>query len=117
MGDARVLIALDLLAQPVRTTDQTDLCRGTVCRGAPGVPLQAGSEVALGEFDDAFTASVESDADALAAGVREAAMTATTRDPRTVLDNVYAEPHSGIDEQREWFSAYLDGFAAEEAGR
>lgn len=65
----------------------------------------------LGEFDDAFVASVEADADALAAQVREAAMSATTREPLTVLDNVYAEPHSGIDEQREWFAAYLDGFA------
>jgi pyruvate dehydrogenase E1 component alpha subunit len=64
-----------------------------------------------GEFDDSFVGAVEADADALAAGVREAAMTATTRAPLTVLDNVYAEPHSGIDEQREWFGAYLDGFA------
>lgn len=64
-----------------------------------------------GEFDEAFVASVEADADALAASVREAAMTATTRAPLTVLDDVYAEPHSGIDEQREWFGAYLDGFA------
>lgn len=65
----------------------------------------------LGEFDDAFVASVDADADALAAQVRDAAMSAKTREPLTVLDNVYAEPHSGIDEQREWFSAYLDGFA------
>jgi len=64
-----------------------------------------------GEFDEAFVASVEADADALAASVREAAMTATTRAPITVLDDVYAEPHSGIDEQREWFGAYLGGFA------
>lgn len=66
---------------------------------------------AQGEFDEAFVASVEADADALAASVREAAMTATTRAPITVLDDVYAEPHSGIEEQREWFGAYLDGFA------
>jgi len=64
-----------------------------------------------GEFDEAFVASVEADADALADSVREAAMTATTRAPITVLDDVYAEPHSGIDEQREWFGAYLGGFA------
>ncbi|MGW9586510.1 pyruvate dehydrogenase (acetyl-transferring) E1 component subunit alpha [Microbacterium sp. NPDC055455] len=64
-----------------------------------------------GEFDEAFVASVEADADALAASVREAVMTASTRAPITVLDDVYAEPHSGIDEQREWFGAYLDGFA------
>ncbi len=73
-----------------------------------------------GEYDDAFAASVDADADALAARVREAAMSARTREPITVFDEVYAEPHSGIDEQREWFRAYLDGFApagAEEAAR
>jgi pyruvate dehydrogenase E1 component alpha subunit len=71
---------------------------------------------AQGEFDDAFAADVEADADALAREVREAAMNATTREPLTVLDHVYAEPHSGIEEQRTWFGAYLDGFASTEAG-
>jgi pyruvate dehydrogenase E1 component alpha subunit len=73
----------------------------------------------LGEFDEDFAAAVARDADALAAEVREAAMSARTREPLSVLDNVYAEPHAGLDEQREWFGAYLDGFApaAEEAGR
>ena len=28
-----------------------------------------------------------------------------------VLDDVYAEPHTGIDRQRARFAAYLDGFA------
>jgi 2-oxoisovalerate dehydrogenase E1 component alpha subunit len=71
---------------------------------------------AQGDFDDAFAASVEADADALARKVREAAMGVVTREPITVLDHVYAESHSGIDEQREWFGAYLDGFASAEAG-
>ena len=31
-----------------------------------------------------------------------------------MLDNVYAEPHSGLEEQRAWFGAYLDGFATED---
>ena len=35
----------------------------------------------------------------------------------TILDNVYAEPHTGIDEERRWFGAYLDGFADEQAAR
>lgn len=72
---------------------------------------------AQGAFDDEFAASVAADADALAAEVRAAAMGAVTRDPLTVLDNVYAEPHSGLEEQRTWFAAYLDGFAPEEAAR
>lgn len=66
---------------------------------------------AQGAFDDGFAAAVDADAGALAAAVREAATTAQTRDPLTVLDDVYAEPHSGIAEQRERFRAYLDGFA------
>ncbi|MGL4255244.1 pyruvate dehydrogenase (acetyl-transferring) E1 component subunit alpha [Microbacterium sp.] len=74
---------------------------------------------AQGEFPDDFAASVAADADALAAEVRAAAQGAVTRAPITVLDNVYAEPHSGLDEQRAWFGAYLDGFVAdtEEAAR
>lgn len=72
---------------------------------------------AQGAFDDEFAASVAADADALAAEVRAAAMGAVTRDPLTVLGNVYAEPHSGLEEQRTWFAAYLDGFAPEEAAR
>lgn len=71
----------------------------------------------MGEFGDDFAATVEADADALAAEVRAAAMQAETREPITVLDHVYAEPHTGLDEQRTWFGAYLDGFAPEEAGR
>lgn len=71
---------------------------------------------AQGEFDEAFAAGVEADADALAREVREAAMNATTRAPLTVLDHVYAEPHSGIEEQRTWFGAYLDGFDSAEPG-
>jgi pyruvate dehydrogenase E1 component alpha subunit len=68
---------------------------------------------AQGEFDDAFAAEVAADADALAAEVRAAALNARSREPIGVLDHVYAEPHSGLDEQRTWFAAYLDGFAAE----
>lgn len=71
----------------------------------------------MGEFDDEFAAGVEADADALAGEVRAAAMQAVTREPISVLDHVYAEPHAGLDEQRAWFAAYLDGFEAQEAQR
>ncbi len=40
-----------------------------------------------------------------------------SREPIGVLDHVYAEPHSGLDEERAWFAAYLDGFAGQETGR
>lgn len=71
-----------------------------------------------GAFDDAFAAQVAADADALGAEVRAAALGAVTRPAIEVFDDVYAEPHTGLDEQRAWFRAYLDGFAdAAEAGR
>ncbi|WP_438353064.1 pyruvate dehydrogenase (acetyl-transferring) E1 component subunit alpha [Microbacterium sp. CJ88] len=62
-------------------------------------------------FDDAFAAEVAADADALAAEVRAACLGAPSRAPLTILDNVYAEPHSGLDAQRASFGAYLDSFA------
>lgn len=63
-------------------------------------------------LDDEFVAQVQADADRYTAGMREAALGAVTRAPITVLDNVYAEPHRGLDEQRTRFAAYLDGFEA-----
>ncbi|MFV0320072.1 MAG: pyruvate dehydrogenase (acetyl-transferring) E1 component subunit alpha [Microbacterium sp.] len=73
---------------------------------------------ARGEFDDTLAAQVQRDADELGAAVRAACLGAVTRDPITVFDHVYAEPHRGIDEQRTAFAAYLEGFAdAEEVAR
>jgi 2-oxoisovalerate dehydrogenase E1 component alpha subunit len=66
---------------------------------------------ARGEFDDAFAQRVARDADELGAAVRSACLAMTTPPALSVLDNVYAEPHTGLDEQRTWFAAYLDGFA------
>ncbi|HET8928712.1 MAG TPA: pyruvate dehydrogenase (acetyl-transferring) E1 component subunit alpha [Microbacterium sp.] len=68
-----------------------------------------------GEFDDEFAAAVQSDADDLGAAVRAACLGAVTREPITVFDHVYAEPHSGLEEQRTAFGAYLEGFAQEVA--
>ncbi|WP_248242143.1 pyruvate dehydrogenase (acetyl-transferring) E1 component subunit alpha [Microbacterium kunmingense] len=71
---------------------------------------------AEGAFDEDFAAQVAADADALAAEVREAAMGAVTRPALSIFDAVYAEPHTGIDEQRAAYAAYLDGFATEREG-
>jgi len=71
----------------------------------------------LGAFDDAFAADVVAEADRFAAEMRSAAIGYASREPITVLDEVYAEPHSGLARQRAHFSAYLDGFADEEAPR
>jgi len=42
---------------------------------------------------------------------RAACLGAVSRPPIGVLDHVYEEPHSGLEEQRVAFAAYLDGFA------
>lgn len=65
-------------------------------------------------WDDAFADEVAAAVDALAAGMREAALTAQPRPAIEVLDDVYAEPHVGLGRQCERFAAYLDGFADEE---
>ncbi|MCC9053429.1 pyruvate dehydrogenase (acetyl-transferring) E1 component subunit alpha [Microbacterium sp. F2E] len=65
-------------------------------------------------WDDAFADEVAAAGDALAAGMREAALTAQSRPAIEVFDDVYAEPHVGLGRQRERFAAYLDGFADEE---
>jgi len=70
---------------------------------------------AQGEFPDDFRADVDAEADRLAAAVRGAALGARSREPIGVLDHVYAEPHSGLDEQRTAFAAYLAGFQSVEA--
>ncbi|GAA1653339.1 pyruvate dehydrogenase (acetyl-transferring) E1 component subunit alpha [Microbacterium flavum] len=69
----------------------------------------------IGAYDDAFDAEVTASADRVAASMRDAVLTARTRPAIEVLDDVYAEPHSGISRQRERFASYLDGFADEEA--
>ncbi|GAA2992347.1 pyruvate dehydrogenase E1 component alpha subunit [Microbacterium terrae] len=68
---------------------------------------------AQGAFDDSFAAEVAADADRLAGEVRAAALGATTRAPITVFDDVYAEAHTGLDEERSRFQAYLDALAEE----
>ncbi|MCT9820004.1 thiamine pyrophosphate-dependent enzyme [Microbacterium sp. W1N] len=65
---------------------------------------------------EAAEAEAEQAAAEFTAGMRRAALEATTRPPLAVLDDVYAEPHTGIDRQREQFSAYLEGFADDEEG-
>ncbi len=68
-------------------------------------------------FDDDFVAEVAADADTLGAEVRAATLGAVTRPPIAVFDDVYAEPHAGLAEQREWYSSYLEGFDSEQVAR
>jgi 2-oxoisovalerate dehydrogenase E1 component alpha subunit len=66
-----------------------------------------------GVLDDAGVAEIAAAADALAAEVRAACLGARTREPLSVFDHVYAEPHTALAEQREAYDAYLAGFAEE----
>ncbi|WP_371201882.1 pyruvate dehydrogenase (acetyl-transferring) E1 component subunit alpha [Microbacterium sp. BWT-B31] len=73
---------------------------------------------AEGGFDDEFAQAVASAADEWAARLRHACLNAPSREPLGVFDHVYAEPHTGLDEQRRQYAAYLAGFeAAEEPAR
>ncbi|MBN9172469.1 MAG: pyruvate dehydrogenase (acetyl-transferring) E1 component subunit alpha, partial [Microbacterium sp.] len=56
-------------------------------------------------------------ADELGAAVRAACLSMTSAEPLSILDRVYAEPHSGLDEQRVAFAAYLDGFESAAEGQ
>lgn len=67
----------------------------------------------IGEFDDAFAAQVQADADELGATVRSTCLAMTSAPALSILDDVYAEPHAGLEEEKTWFAAYLDGFAEE----
>jgi pyruvate dehydrogenase E1 component alpha subunit len=66
-------------------------------------------------FDDSFAQDVRDAADDLAAQVRAACLDATTRPALSMFDAVYAEPHTGLAEQRDHFAAYLDGLADDTA--
>lgn len=68
---------------------------------------------ARGALGDALAADIAADADRLAAEVRAVCLGYRTRDPLSVFDEVYAEPHSGLERQRRAYAAYLDGFEEE----
>jgi len=68
---------------------------------------------AEGVLDDSGLDEVSRAADALAADVRAACIGAATRDPATLFDHVYAEPHAALDRQRAEYVQYLAGFDQE----
>ncbi len=70
---------------------------------------------AEGMLDDSGMDEVVRAADALAAEVRAACIGATTRAPETIFDNVYAEPHAGLERQKAEYSEYMAGFEQEGA--
>ena len=60
-----------------------------------------------GLVDDAFVASVEATADETAAALRRGCLGTVEPEPMSLFDEVYAEPHPLIDEERTQFASYL----------
>ncbi len=66
-----------------------------------------------GLLDDAFVASVEAAADETAAVLRRGCIGTVEPEPMSLFDEVYAEPHSLIAEERAAYGAYLQGLEEE----
>jgi len=64
----------------------------------------------LGLLTDELRESVKRSADAAAAELRRACLALPEPGALTVFDNVYAEPHSGLERQKREYSAYLSMF-------
>jgi pyruvate dehydrogenase E1 component alpha subunit len=64
-----------------------------------------------GMADAEFFASVDADADKLAAHIRSGCLALGAPEPLTMFDHVYAGGSSLIDTEREQLAAYLDSFA------
>lgn len=65
---------------------------------------------AEGGIEQAHTDAVKAEADRVAKEMRAACLGMTTRPPLAVFDGVYAEPHSGLERQRDQYAAYLAAF-------
>jgi 2-oxoisovalerate dehydrogenase E1 component alpha subunit len=72
--------------------------------------------VRTGQAEPEFFADVEEEAKKVGAGVREACRTMADPPPLSIFDNVYDEPTAILRAERERYAAYLDSFAAEDAG-
>ncbi len=62
--------------------------------------------------DDDFFATLDADADALAARIRKGCLEMTDPDPAEMFDHVYAEQTEVLRQQRREFVSYHEGFAA-----
>ncbi|MEO3839640.1 pyruvate dehydrogenase (acetyl-transferring) E1 component subunit alpha [Streptomyces sp. B22F1] len=65
--------------------------------------------------DAAFFAELDEESDALAKRVREAIRTMADPDPMAMFENIYADGHALVDEERTQYAAYQASFA-DEAG-
>ncbi|MCI0384777.1 pyruvate dehydrogenase (acetyl-transferring) E1 component subunit alpha [Streptomyces sp. CNQ085] len=67
-----------------------------------------------GLIDADWLAGLDQDSDALALRVREAIRTMPNPDTMAIFENVYADGHALVDEERAQFAEYLASFADEE---
>ncbi|MFE0688881.1 pyruvate dehydrogenase (acetyl-transferring) E1 component subunit alpha [Streptomyces xiamenensis] len=67
-----------------------------------------------GAADDAFYAAVEEESDVLGRRVRETIRTMPDPDSMAIFENVYADGHALVDEERAQYAAYLASFEPEE---
>jgi pyruvate dehydrogenase E1 component alpha subunit len=65
---------------------------------------------AAGELTEEHVAAVQKQADEMAREMRAACLGMTTRPAMAVFDRVYAEPHSGLERERDEYAAYLATF-------
>ncbi len=69
---------------------------------------------AAGLADDAFYAELDAESDAMAKRVREGVRTMANPDPMSIFENVYADGHSLVDEERAAFAEYQASFEDQE---
>lgn len=68
---------------------------------------------ATGDLTDQHLTEIQTAADAVATEMRAACLGMVSRAPLAVFDGVYAEPHTGIERQRNEYAAYLASFDSE----
>ncbi|MEU3463336.1 pyruvate dehydrogenase (acetyl-transferring) E1 component subunit alpha [Streptomyces sp. NPDC006733] len=71
---------------------------------------------AEGLADEEYYASIDKESDALAKRVRDGVRTMPNPDTMAIFENVYADGHALVDEERAQFAEYLASFADETEG-
>ncbi|MFB7463660.1 pyruvate dehydrogenase (acetyl-transferring) E1 component subunit alpha [Streptomyces sp. NPDC056224] len=72
--------------------------------------------LATGGADEAFFADLEAESEAMGKRVREAVRAMPDPDTMAIFENVYADGHALVDEERAQFAAYLASFESAEEG-
>ena len=67
-----------------------------------------------GLADEEFYASVDKEADELAAQIRSGCLALPDPSPSSMFDHVYADPHAQVTEERAFLADYLAGFDGQE---